>query len=225
MCLLIVSWVFPVLWLGCGVGGIAFSLLSLTSLARSILRPILGYENFLVSGFSDVFFVLNLIAYASIFGALMILPVDGVPGSIDITNLGSAALEAAPEWTKVKNNLRKSGIGSVLFGVIAIAVGIDMLKNSTSNIAVIFIGIFMAIEGIWLLVAPHASGLIADGIMVCLVGIFNIGITVENISKGVDIQSGFFALLGGLQIIWGIREMMRYGRLKRTLRQPRDSVL
>jgi hypothetical protein len=52
-------------------------------------------------------------------------------------------------------------------------------------------------------------GLVVDGIALIILGVWNILVTISNISAGAESMSGFF-VLGIWQIIRGIQSIKRY---------------
>jgi hypothetical protein len=124
---------------------------------------------------------------------------------------GVDELQKASDYRLVRNQLRSSGIGSVIFGVMAIALGISFMEDNPINLILVLIGVFLFIEGIWIIAAPTPTGMIADGIALILVGFWNIGITIAG---G---EGGFFTVLGIFQIGWGIQSFRRYSRFSGAL--------
>lgn len=154
-----------------------------------------------------------------------ILEIRHQPASVpeDRTQSPFDELQKASNFRIVKKVLRSGGIGSILFGLIAMAVGFGSMNDNPVNAILGLIGVLLFIEGIWLVSDPKPLGMIIDGIALMILGIWNIIITVANTSSGGG--SGFFALLGVWQIIWGVQSFGRYGHFsKLPMQKPSDTV-
>ncbi|HHS13606.1 MAG TPA: hypothetical protein ENN03_07525 [bacterium] len=116
------------------------------------------------------------------------------------------------ETAKIYKQLKTGGIGSVIFGVINIVLGVITAAENPVNAVLAVFGLILLIEGIWLLVSPKPSGLIIDGLVLGMLGIWNILITIQNISAGGG--TGSFLVYGIAQIFWGIQSYRRYIKLK-----------
>ncbi|MGH9812360.1 MAG: hypothetical protein ACRD4T_04420 [Candidatus Acidiferrales bacterium] len=123
----------------------------------------------------------------------------------------TADLQRAADSRSVRKRLKPAAIGSIIFGVIAIGLGIASLEDSALNAFLVLLGFFLLGEGIWLLVQPTPVGMIVDGIALCLLGLWNLLVTVANMQSGAGGFRGF-AVLGIFQIIMGIQSFRRYGR-------------
>lgn len=122
-----------------------------------------------------------------------------------------ADLQRAADFRSVRKRLKPAAIGSILFGVIAIGLGMASLEESALNAFLVLLGLFLLGEGIWLLVQPTPVGMIVDGVALCLIGLWNLLVTIANMQSGAGGFRGF-AALGVFQIIWGIQSFRRYGR-------------
>lgn len=123
----------------------------------------------------------------------------------------TADLQRAADFRSVRKRLKPAAIGSIIFGVIAVGLGVASLEDSSLNALLVLLGFFLLGEGIWLLVQPTPVGMIVDGIALCLLGVWNILVTVANMQSGAG-GPRFFAALGIFQIIWGVQSFRRYGR-------------
>ncbi|MCK4272904.1 hypothetical protein KAX22_09645 [bacterium] len=121
-----------------------------------------------------------------------------------------AELQKASDYRLMHKFLRPGAIGSIVFGVIAIALGFAWIDKNPINIILALIGIFLFVEGILVLIAPAPKKIIAAGLALLLVGGWNISITIYNISAGG--KSFFWAILGFWQIIWAFQAFGRYRR-------------
>ncbi len=136
--------------------------------------------------------------------------------------LGSVEeLQNASEYWLMHRTLRPTGIGSIVFGVIALFMGASSMGENSVNAALALIGVFLLVEGIWILVAPSPGGMVADGIALILVGCWNVFVWV--LSSG---RSEFFIIMGIWQIVWGVERFSRYRRFSRVpLEKPSEQVM
>ena len=123
-------------------------------------------------------------------------------------------LQRVANYRLVTKTLRSDGIGSIVFGVIAIGMGLSGMKDNPLNIYLALIGCFLTLEGIWLVSAPVPIGMIVDGIALLILGIWNILVAISNTSTGSLSGHGLFAYLGLWQIVWGFKKFGRYTRFR-----------
>jgi hypothetical protein len=123
-------------------------------------------------------------------------------------------LQRAANYIALRKKLRVRGIGSILWGVIAIVLGIVAMDTDPVNVILAVIGAFLTIEGIWLVAAPAPAGMIADGIGLVAVGIWNLAITFMSGSSSND-SMPFFGFLGVMQIVWGCQSFGKYSLLSK----------
>ena len=120
-------------------------------------------------------------------------------------------LQRVANYRLVRKSLRPGGIGSIIFGLIAIGIGTSGMEANPINGILALIGVFLTIEGIWLVSAPAPVGMIVDGCALLILGIWNISITFMNASSGTG-SPGAFGIIGVWQIIWGFQSFGRYAR-------------
>jgi len=135
-------------------------------------------------------------------------------------------LQRTADYRLLRKNLKGAAIGSIIFGVIAIGMGLVFMSEDPINVVLVFIGVFLLGEGIWLIRSPKPRGMIVDGIALCILGIWNIFVAITG-------EVGGLVVLGFFQIIWGIQSFRRYRRFsgmssqkpsKESLRQVDDVV-
>ncbi len=146
---------------------------------------------------------------------LLAIPLEGAAAPAPAIEAGdeNGWLRRALMFHGLARQLRGSGIGSVLFGVLAIAMGASTMGQVPINGALIVLGILLIAEGVWVMAAPSAAGLVVDGLAVMTIGIWNIGISLAAIggSSG-DSLTGRFLVFGILQLAWGLGRMGQYRR-------------
>lgn len=143
---------------------------------------------------------------------------ESEPGSFSSRLL---EFQGASNYMLVRKTLRSSGIGSIVFGLIAMYMGFGGMMSNPLNAILGMIGLFLVGEGIWIIVSPTPAGLIVDGISLCALGVWNILITVMTRMAGDE--SNLFAILGLWQIVWGTQSFVRYKRFS-TMPATRPSA-
>ena len=133
-------------------------------------------------------------------------------------------LQKICNYRLVRKSLRPAGIGSIIFGLIAIAMGFGSMDEAPINAVLGLIGIFLLGEGI--VSAPRPGGMIVDGIALVILGVWNILITISNAKSGGGGGFHFFAIIGVWQIIWGCQSFGRYARVSQmAMIKPTDEAL
>ncbi len=108
-------------------------------------------------------------------------------------------------WT----HLRSAGVGSIIFGIIAFVLGISTAEENPVNAILAVIGFLLFLEGIWIIASPGPKGLIVDGIALITIGVWNMIVTIANVSEGGE-GFHFFFILGIWQIVWGVQSINRH---------------
>lgn len=119
-------------------------------------------------------------------------------------------LKKVADTRMIKRMLRPAAIGSIIFGLIAVAMGSQTIHDNPINAILALIGVMLILEGTWCAVAPQPSGLIVDGIVLIILGVWNCFITFLNLSAGASGGSGGFMVLGIWQIILGVKNIKQY---------------
>jgi hypothetical protein len=120
-------------------------------------------------------------------------------------------LQGASNYTLLRQTLRPAGIGSIVFGLIAMAIGFASMEENPINALLGIIGIFLLVEGIWIVTAPSPAGILVDGIALLVVGLWNVIVTMSASGGGHPI----FFLLGVWQIVGGFKSFGRYGHFSK----------
>lgn len=135
-------------------------------------------------------------------------------------------LQRVSNYRLVRKTLRPAGIGSIVFGLIAIATGFGQMHANPINAILGLIGVFLLVEGIWITAAPTPAGMIVDGIALIVLGAWNVFITIANAASGGGGGPNFFAVLGIWQIVWGCQGFGRHARLsKLPMNKPSEQTL
>lgn len=140
-----------------------------------------------------------------------------------------ASIDNAEEFQKVATYcaipqaLKSSGIGSIIFGLIALVIGGASLSDNVANGILALLGVVLIAEGIWFTWKPVPVGLLVDGITIILLGVWNIYVGTSNVGNG-DSGSVRWAAFGLFQIYLGIKNINRY-RAFGVLVKPSDEDL
>lgn len=132
--------------------------------------------------------------------------------SLTISDGTTEYLQCVANYRAVRKALRPAGIGSIVFGLIAVLLGAAGIQQNPVNAILAIIGLFLVVEGSWLLVKPKPLGFILDGLALLCLGLWNMFITISNSAPGA--QPGAFGALGIWQIAWGVRNLQRYSQIK-----------
>ncbi len=214
-------------WLGLAVASVAASLIAgwvQTGIEAAIRHASFSVGGLLGSAWIDL---LGGVVFATVFWFGLRLawcrpealglegPVPSPEASGGAAGLEDAGLLRVLEFRALAKHLRSSGIGSLIFGLLAIGLGASSRGANSINSVLIVLGIVLVAEGIWVLAAPAPAGLIMDGIVLILLGLWNIVITGINAGRGAGGSAGPFGLIGIVQIGWGIQSFIQYRRYAR----------
>ncbi len=133
-------------------------------------------------------------------------------------------LKRVANYRHIRKILRGSGTGSIVFGVIAIALGAATIHINPINAILLLIGVLLTVEGVWFVISPTPIGIIIDGVSLMLVGAWNVFISIMNMAIGAG--TGAFPIIGIFQIIWGLQSFGRYSRFAQMPREiPSPSTI
>lgn len=79
--------------------------------------------------------------------------------------------QGAADFRLLRKKLKGGGIGSIIFGLIAVGMGLAFVEDNPVNAILAVIGFFLLIEGVWVLRAPSPRGMIMEGIVMCVIGV------------------------------------------------------
>jgi uncharacterized RDD family membrane protein YckC len=120
-------------------------------------------------------------------------------------------LQKASNYRTLRKTLRAGSIGSIVFGAIAFLAGVTGAGESIMDVLLTLLGLFLLLEGLWIIITPTTVGLIVDGMALIAIGAWNISTTFYDISaEGSGHNIPGFVILGLWQIIWGLRRFGRY---------------
>lgn len=126
---------------------------------------------------------------------------------LDNREIDVEILEKAWRFGVLQKSLRSGGVWNIFWGSIAILLGLSTISESSTNGFLLLIGSFLVITGFVARGNLSIGGIVGDGIGLLMVGIWNVALTIMNISDGY--QPGFWGTLGVLQILWGIGRLLQ----------------
>jgi len=133
-------------------------------------------------------------------------------------------LQLAADEVALNRRLKPAGIGSLVFGGLALLAGLAGMGEDPFALALLLLGLLLLGTGLWQLVTLNPKGLVANGIALILVGVYNVGYTLWQISS--EGSTGFFWLiLGFLQVFWGAQNIKRYPRFASMASRCKDKEL
>ncbi|OQB24639.1 MAG: hypothetical protein BWY11_00945 [Firmicutes bacterium ADurb.Bin182] len=106
---------------------------------------------------------------------------------------------------KMEKDIRGWGIGLIVMGILSVA--LPQLLDPVWGVIIIVLGIIN-------LIVKERGMYIVNGIALIFIGILNFIGTVTEIS---GTGPGFFAVYGVLQVFWGIKELVKYGKYGKLL--------
>jgi tetratricopeptide (TPR) repeat protein len=128
------------------------------------------------------------------------------PEAVETTSEAAGArleeLQRASDYLLRSDTMRHGGLWGIIWGLIAIVMGFSSMDAAPINAVLGILGIFLVLEGLWIAFAPTPAGLIADGVAISAVGLWNVFIGFQSPS--------LFLCLGGWQIFQAYKSFGRY---------------
>ncbi len=121
---------------------------------------------------------------------------------------------------------RKGGIGTLIWGIINIFIGLIGLIYDPINVVILFIAGFMIIVGITVIISPGITGLLLEGITFLTVGVWNLFITFYDMFNYGVPPIGFTTWFGLMQLAWSGDYFYKYYTYKKKgIYKPTKDVL
>ena len=102
---------------------------------------------------------------------------------------------------------RRSGTWSVIIGGISVLAG--CLWKPVDWVLTV-LGLALVVTGVWNIRAPRPTAVVVDAVVLFLVGAYNVHGAVIQMVDGLPPSPGR-AVLGLLQVLWGIRRFRKFG--------------
>jgi hypothetical protein len=127
----------------------------------------------------------------------------------------SRRLQQVADYRTVRKTLRTSGIGSIVFGSLALVGGVaPPFDPILTGLGLVLLG-----TGVWNTFAPRPTGILVDGIALLLVGLYNVGGGVLSAGHG-SAGSSLWVKLGIFQLVWGVQAFVRFRRFRDAFQDP-----
>ena len=121
-------------------------------------------------------------------------------------------LRQAVEEEVIRPQLRGSGIGATLFGVISLFGGVMPPRDPI----LIVLGAVLSFVGLWNLVMVTATGILMSAISLAMVGVYNVVGTLLAASGGGG-SPGPWPVIGVFQILWAFQRFEMWKRFRNAL--------
>ena len=149
---------------------------------------------------------------------------DQIPAA---TRENAHLLQHAADYEVCVRNLRRSGIGDIIWGLICCAIGGLLFNVNIFNIGLILLGLILIGVGWWITFRPSPIGLVVDGITLLLVAAWNIMVNVLSVwgmRRGQTPALG--PVVAAAQIFWGIHRLQTYPKFATAVAmQPSAATL
>jgi hypothetical protein len=130
------------------------------------------------------------------------------------------ALQRTADYHVIRKKLKQSAIGSLIFGALAVFIGVMLINESILNLLLIVIGILLLAVGIINLIRPTPEGIIIDGTSLLIVAVWNIiFVALPGMRWGGGPEHIKWGIIGIFQIVWSVRRFMDYPRYRRALQE------
>ena len=103
----------------------------------------------------------------------------------------------------VRRSLRSAGIGSLVFGFLALVMGGGGIHQRWSNWILMVLGGLPMAEGLWLILMPRPKGFLVDALALFVLGLWNIPMGIVNAVVSDQPMHAWATALGIWQCIWG----------------------
>jgi hypothetical protein len=125
-------------------------------------------------------------------------------------------VQALGEYRATLKALRRPGMLGIIFGVGAVVGGVEAMHHDPVNVGLVIIGFAQIMVGLWHVAAPSLNGLAANGVLMIVVGAWNMFVTAyASGTTGVMIDAA-----GLVQIGYGVYALSKYRDLRGKFPQP-----
>jgi hypothetical protein len=126
-------------------------------------------------------------------------------------------LQHVADYQTSARNLRLSGIGDVIWGLINSGIGLTLVNRGTAAALIIggglmLLGSLLLGVGLWIIIKPTPIGTIIDGVALLVVALWNGALAVLIMAVNPATPPVVPIVLCISQIGWGIHRILRYPR-------------
>jgi hypothetical protein len=125
-------------------------------------------------------------------------------------------LQHAADYQVCARNLRYSGIGDIVWGIILAVVGWSMLRANPLNATLFILAALLLTIGIWITAKPSPIGMIYDGVVYLILAGWNILVLYLNNRAGAKPFGTNLPIIIVAQIIWGVYRIVGYQKFARA---------
>jgi hypothetical protein len=115
--------------------------------------------------------------------------------------------------------LNQSGKQGIVFGCVFLLTGVLTFNNQPLDYLYLGLGTAELLVGLFNRYQPSAFGIVLDGIMLILLGIWNLTVLAINLGMGIP-PSWFGPIFGAVVILVGVQRIRRYPRVKAAFEEP-----
>ena len=128
-----------------------------------------------------------------------------------------ASLRLAAQYRSLRKILRRQAIGSLIFGALAIVLGVIAMRVNSMNAVLLLIGASLLALGVLDLTLARPWLLLAEGVALLVLATWNVLVMLLNAAAGGPM--GFIWVVI-IQVILGISLIRRYGEYRDTPSMP-----
>lgn len=130
-------------------------------------------------------------------------------------------IEDLSKYRTAVKSVRGTAWGGVIFGGLMALGGYSGLGDHPLNAVVLLMGLALLITAVWLLTVPSLKGVMGNGVLLALVGLWNIAITMfELLEGGIDSSQPMWIIFGLFQIRWARNSFKIYKNLSGKFPEP-----
>ncbi|HET6495873.1 MAG TPA: hypothetical protein VFH61_10965 [Thermoleophilia bacterium] len=126
-------------------------------------------------------------------------------------------LQKLGKYRAVTTKLKRSALMGIAFGMMAVAAvvsGEEAFPQELFGAVLLAIGVAICLVSLWQLTSPSLSGLLAEGVVIIVLGVWNIAVSVLLAGRSMA-GEGSWAGVGVVQIGTGIHSIAQYSKLRK----------
>ncbi|HEY7427225.1 MAG TPA: hypothetical protein VH682_23525 [Gemmataceae bacterium] len=128
-------------------------------------------------------------------------------------------LQRIAEFHQERARLRTLARGSIVWGLINLAIGVVALQNHPINLVLVLIGLFLLLEGVWFSIRPSALGVLVDALVLLLIGLWDVFIVALDVLAG-GVPRIHWMILGLIFLGIATYRLKTYPHIDQLFREP-----